>query len=350
MRFLEHFRAAVANGDLKPDPVQEEAARKFDEVGQRIAAWPSGPFGLGRAAPRGLYLWGDVGRGKSMLMDMFFAAAAVPGKRRVHFNAFMADIHAKLHHARRGAHDPIAVVARATIRDVRLLCFDEFQVADVADAMILGRLFEQFLARGCVIVATSNVAPDNLYEGGLNRQLFLPFIALIKQRMEVVSVNGEVDYRRGYHGEGYLTGPDAAAAFEAAWQAQTSDSVPDERVLTVLGRRLRVPHAAGRAARFAFHDLCEKPLAAADYLAIAEAFDIVFLEGVPALKPAARDPARRLTLLIDTLYDARVALVCSAAVPPEHLYPSGDGTDSFRRTVSRLLEMRSPAYTARAQS
>lgn len=348
MTVIGRYRAAVDAHTLKPDVAQEKAAQHLDALAHRIAAWPSGPFGLTRTAPRGLYLWGDVGRGKSMLMDMFFSAVAIPGKRRVHFNAFMAEVHARLHQARRGVRDPIVTVAKSLVRDVKLLCFDEFQVTDVADAMILGRLFEQFLP--CtVIVATSNAAPDRLYEGGLNRQLFLPFIALIQDRMEVVTVNGDVDYRRMRDGGGYLVGREAAAMLDASWRAHVKGLAEDLRILPVLGRRLTIPRAAGRSARMTFRDLCEAPLAGVDYLALADAFDTLFLEHIPALKPADRDAARRLTLLIDTLYDARVALVCSADVAPDQLYPEGDGAEAFRRTASRLLEMRSPSYTARPQ-
>jgi cell division protein ZapE len=346
--FLERFREAVNSGRLKPDASQEAAADKLADLARRIAVWPSGPFGLLRSPPRGLYLWGNVGRGKSMLMDMFFDTAAGVTKRRVHFNAFMADIHRRLHEARRHARDPIVSVGAVLARHARLLCFDEFQVGDVADAMILGRLFEQLFARGCIVVATSNTAPERLYEGGLNRALFLPFIDLIRERMDIVCINGAVDYRMGHAGEGYHTGPGAAAAMDEVWRALAKDG-EHATALTVLGRQLPVAHAAGRAARFSFDELCARPLAGADYLAIAEAFDTVLIDAIPVLDPARRDEARRFTLLIDTLYDARVRLVCSAAVPPEALYPAGTAAEAFRRTVSRLLEMRSTAYTSRAR-
>lgn len=342
--FLERFRGAVATGQLKADPAQEAAAHKLAELARQIAVWPSGPFGLLRSPPRGLYLWGDVGRGKSMLMDMFFESVMAVSKRRVHFNAFMADVHKRLAEARRLARDPIVSVGAVLARHAKLLCFDEFQVGDVADAMILGRLFEQLFARGVVIVATSNTPPERLYEGGLNRQLFLPFIDVIRERLDVVGINGEVDYRTGLDGDAYHTGPGAAAAMDAAWRAMGPEHATS---LTVLGRTLPVPRAAGRAARFSFAELCARPLAGADYLAIAEAYDTVLIDGIPALEPARRDEARRFTLLIDTLYDRGVKLICSAEVPPEGIYPAGDGADAFRRTASRLLEMRSTAYIRR---
>ena len=341
--FLERFRDAVASGRLKADPAQEAAAHKLAELARQISVWPSGPFGLMRSPPRGIYLWGDVGRGKSMLMDMFFDGVVAVSKRRVHFNAFMADVHKRLAEARRLARDPIVSVGAVLARHAKLLCFDEFQVGDVADAMILGRLFEQLFSRGVVIVATSNTQPERLYEGGLNRQLFLPFIDLIRARMEVVGINGEVDYRAEFDGDAYHTGLGAAAAMDAAWADLGREEATS---LFVLGRSLPVPRAAGRAARFSFTELCARPLGAADYLAIAEAFDTVLVDDIPALRPSQRDEARRFTLLIDTLYDKGVKLICSAQVPPEGIYPEGD--DAFRRTVSRLLEMRSTAYISRA--
>jgi cell division protein ZapE len=234
-----------------------------------------------------------------------------------------------------------------------LLCFDEFQVSDVADAMILGRLFEQFFEDGMVIVATSNVAPDRLYQGGLNRQLFLPFIEEIKARMEVVGLNGPTDYRLAGLKEVavYLTplSPAADAAMDAAW-ARLAGGGGKPAALTVLGRKLTVPRAGqGKgqgAARFGFDALCAQPLAAADYLAIAQSFHTVFIDHVPLLTPDMRNEARRFTLLIDTLYDEGVKLVCSAAAPPDALYPEGSGADAFRRTASRLVEMQSEAYLA----
>lgn len=354
MSFLARYRKAVAQGRLKPDALQEHAARKLHALSRalrRRSGWR--PFRRLEAAPRGLYIWGDVGRGKSMLMDLFFEEAAATPKRRVHFNAFMAETHARIHAERgRGASDPIAPVAQLVAKEAQLLCFDEFQVNDVADAMILGRLFEQLFERRVTIVATSNTAPERLYEGGLNRQLFLPFIALLKERLEIVELNGPTDYRRLLIAglKVYLCplGPGADAAMDEDWLKLTGRADANPATLTVLGRSLRVPGAAGGVARFSFDDLCLAPLAGADYLAIARAYHTVFIDRIPAMTPAMRDAARRFTLLIDTLYDEGVKLVCSAAVPPEGLYVEGDNAQAFRRTVSRLIEMQSRAYLERA--
>jgi cell division protein ZapE len=302
--------------------------------------------------PRGLYIWGDVGRGKTLLMDLFFEEAKVAKKRRIHFNAFMVETHARIHaERRRGGDDPIGAVSRLIAEEARLLAFDEFQVSDVADAMILGRLFERLFAAGVTIVATSNTPPGRLYEGGLNRQLFLPFIAEIESRMEVIELNGAADYRlrRMAEFEVYMTplGPAADAAMDAAWKRLTGGVKAKPMMLTVLGRALPVPQAARGAARFGFNDLCAQPLAAADYLAIAHTFQTVFIDRIPRLSPQMRNEARRFVLLIDTLYDEGVRLICSAAAPPDALYPKGDGADSFRRTASRLAEMQGRAYLER---
>jgi cell division protein ZapE len=285
-------------------------------------------------------------------MDLFFSEAAMEKKRRAHFNSFMVDVHARIHAERqRAGSDPIPVIAQAIAEGARLLCFDEFQVTDVADAMILGRLFDRLFADGVTIVATSNTPPDRLYEGGLNRQLFLPFIEEIKQRLEVVELNGPIDYRlqRISGLKVYLTplGRDADAAMDAAWQRLTDSKRGKSASLSVLGRTVPVPQAARRVARFDFADLCAQPLAAADFLAVAQEFHTVLLDHIPALTPDMRNEARRFILLIDTLYDEGVKLICSAAAPPEALYPEGDGADAFRRTASRLAEMQSEDYLKR---
>lgn len=341
MTVLQRFQRSVVSGTLRKDAAQEAAVQRLQHVANEIEAWRPGLFSR-RTPPRGLYLWGDVGRGKSMLMDLFFESVAVTPKRREHFNAFMAEAHALLHEMRQQhVRDPIPLVARRL--EQRLLCFDELQVEDVADAMIIGRLFEHLFARGTVVVATSNTAPDRLYQHGLNRPLFLPFIGLIKQRMEIVSLMGH-DYRRGLEGEHYHVGPDADAAMDAVWTA-LGGAAEQARTLTVLGRALPVPRAMEVAARFTFQDLCDRPLAAPDYLALADTFSTILIDHIPVL--AARDPARRFTILIDTLYDKRVRLICSAAAEPDALYPGG--AESFQRTVSRLLEMRSSAYIAKGK-
>ncbi len=355
MSLLDRFRKAVSSGALKADEGQKAAAEKLHALSRRLAGYrPPGRFSW-RRPPRGLYLWGDVGRGKSMLMDMFFDNAALRAKRRVHFNAFMAEAHALLHEERRRgrSRDPIVPVAKQLAQDAALLCFDEFQVDDVADAMILGRLFEQLWSRGSVVVATSNIEPNGLYMGGLNRQLFLPFIALIEKRMNVVGLNGELDYRHGFEADGaaYFTplGDEADAAMDEAWRVLTDGATAEEMTLTVLGRKLKVPRAANGVARFSFEELCVKPLAAADYLTVAKNFHTVLIDRIPVMGRTQHDEARRFTLLIDTLYDENVRLVCSAAAPPQELYPAGDGAQAFRRTVSRLLEMQSAAYISKTK-
>lgn len=355
MSLAKDYRDAIARGELKADAAQEATARRLQKLSDALKRYRPGRFALfGRARPpRGLYIWGDVGRGKSMLMDLFFDSAPAAPKRRAHFNAFMVDVHARIHAERQSgkSDDPILPVARALAADAALLCFDEFQVTDVADAMILGRLFQQLFERGVVVVATSNTPPDRLYEGGLNRQLFLPFIALLKEKLDVVALDGAVDYRlhRLSGLNVYLTplSPQTDAAMDAAWLKLTDEKSPAPMTLTVLGRKLRVPRAAKGVARFSFGDLCEQPLAAADYLAIARNFHTVMIDRIPQLGPAQRNEARRFVVLIDTLYDEGAKLICSAAVGPEALYVEGDGADAFRRTASRLIEMQSDDYLQR---
>ena len=358
----EQYRAAVTRGELKPDVAQENAVAALHALAMALGEKPSlfrkaqlSFFGRHSppGTPRGLYIWGDVGRGKTLLMDFFFEEAPVARKRRAHFNRFMVDVHARIHAERQkmGVDDPILPVARALADEARLLCFDEFQVTDVADAMILGRLFDRLFAEGVTIVATSNTPPDRLYEGGLNRQLFLPFIEEIQQRLDVVELNGPTDYRlQRFSGvKVYLTplGADADAAMDAAWARLTDGKAAKPCSLAVLGRQVAVPRQARGVARFDFADLCEQPLAAADYLAVAQEFHTLLLDHIPLLTPDMRNAARRFTLLIDTLYDEGVKLVCSAAAPPDGLYPQGYGADSFRRTASRLAEMQSDDYLKR---
>ncbi|HXC57096.1 MAG TPA: cell division protein ZapE [Rhizomicrobium sp.] len=354
MSVLERYRAAVAGGELKADAAQQRAALRLQALGQALAAWrPGRRLFFANTPPKGLYLWGDVGRGKSMLMDLFFDAAPVARKLRIHFNEFMVQTHARIHEERQraGSGDPIPAVGREIADRAVLLCFDEFQVSDVADAMILGRLFEQLFARGVVIVATSNTPPDRLYEGGLNRQLFLPFIAEIAARLGVVELNGAVDYRlqrlSGLAVYMHPLGPEADAAMDAAWRRLTDRADGTAMRLAVLGRSVPVPQAAKGVARFTFDALCAQPLAGADYLAIAHAFHTVLIDRIPRLGPDQRNEARRFVVLIDTLYDEGVKLVCSAEAAPEELYAAGDGADAFRRTVSRLHEMQSVDYLKR---
>jgi cell division protein ZapE len=359
------YRARLASGALEADPVQELAVEKLEILHHRLTGYEPGGNGgllsfLGFAkkqpAPEGLYLYGGVGRGKSLLMDLFFDAAPVAHKRRVRFHAFMLEVHKRINRWRaktvedRSAKDPIPPLARHIAEEAWLLCFDEFEVRDVADAMILGRLFTQLFELGVVVVATSNRPPDDLYAGGLNRQLFLPFIALLKQRLDVLHLNGERDYRldRLKGQRTYFTphGATAAAELDAAFLRLTDQATGEPASLAVLGRSVRVPEAAKGVARASFAELCEAALGAADYLALAAEYHTLILSDVPALTPEKRNEARRLVLLIDVLYDHRVKLVVSAASAPDALYPKGDGSFEFARTASRLIEMQSADYIA----
>lgn len=354
MAVTERYKKLVAKGELKADPAQAAAVKRLAALADELRSYRPGRWTIfAKPAPRGLYIWGDVGRGKSLLMDLFFEGAPIPVKRRVHFNAFMVETHARIHAERQksGGDDPIPPVAKLIAKEAALLCFDEFQVTDIADAMVLGRLFDQLFELGVVVVATSNTPPDRLYEGGLNRQLFLPFIATLQEKLDVIELKGAVDYRRlrlaGL--DIYITplGPDADAKMDAAWLRLTDSKRGEAMTLPVLGRKLIVPQAAKHVARLGFADLCAKPLAAPDYLTIAQNFHTVLIDHIPVMTADMRNEARRFTLLIDTLYDDGVKLICSAAAPPDGLFTTGDGADAFRRTASRLTEMQSTDYLSR---
>lgn len=335
------------------DAGQQPAADALDRLKGQLAQAKPGFLarlaGKARPRPRGLYVWGQVGRGKTMLMDQFFAGAPDLPKRRVHFNGFMQEVHAA-RAAQRSA-DVIADIASAVAARARLLCLDEMQVTDIADAMILGRLFEALWARGVVIVTTSNQPPDGLYKDGLNRQLFLPFIAKIKQEMEVVHVADGRDYRLGRLAaeKTYVTplGVAADAALDGLWDKLTDGAAGAPLELSLLGRKLHVPRAAHACARFSFADLVEQPLGAPDYLALAQGFSTLFIDHVRVLKASERNEAKRFILLVDTLYDARTRLVVSAAAEPEALCPTGPHKAEFLRTASRLREMQSLSWWQR---
>ncbi len=356
----------VASGALTDDPAQADAASRLDELALILARPPKRSFfSKAPEAPRGLYLWGGVGRGKSMLMDLFFAEAKTSPKRRVHFHEFMAEVHERLDVWRKmseadrkrspwrvsGAGDnPIAPVARQIASEARLLCFDEFQVTQIADAMILARLFEAVFAHGVTVVATSNRKPDDLYKDGINRALFLPFIERLKERCEVFELISARDYRLDRLVEAPVwyapLGQGSRAALDMAWTRLTLGAEPQHCVLTVKGRKLEVAREAAGVARFTFEELCARPLGSIDYLTIAATFHTVILEGIPLLTPDRRNEAARFVSLIDALYEARVKLVASAAAEPDRLYPDGDGVFEFQRTASRLFEMRSASYMA----
>lgn len=350
---LAAYDKRLKEGDLVADGDQAAAAARLDELARALGRWRPGGWLGGGAAPRGVYLWGPVGRGKSLLLDMFFEAAPVQRKRRVHFHEFMLARHKFLRAARtRGAGQDqlIAQAARQVAEEARLLCFDEVQVSDIADAMILGRLFERLFAEDVVIVATSNRHPDDLYKNGLNRQLFLPFIGLIKQKLDLVRLAGPRDYRleRLMAAPVWYAplGPAAEEAIERAWTRLTLGAQAQSVTLDVGGRALRVEREAAGVARFSFADLCGRPLGAADYLEIAERFHTVLLENIPKLSPAMREEAARFRILVDALYEAKVKLVASAETEPAALYPVGDQSFEFERTASRLMEMRSESYLA----
>jgi cell division protein ZapE len=350
---LETYRARIAAGALSPDAAQEAAIVRLDQLAEALAKWkPNGWFSKS-ATPKGLYLWGPVGRGKSMLMDLFFEAAPVKKKHRAHFHEFMQAQHAALKDGReRGlANDDLMDdLAKKVAEDAKLLCFDEIQVTDIADAMLLGRLFERVFALDVVVVATSNRVPDDLYKNGLNRQLFTPFIAMLKEKLEVFEVAGPKDHRldRLMAAPVYYAplGPAADEAMAQAWDRLTFGAAPQHVILDVSGRKLEVHKEAAGVASFTFEELCARPLGAADYLEIAERFHTVLLNGIPKLTPSNREEAARFRTLIDALYEGKVKLVASAEAQPENLYPQGDQSFEFERTASRLMEMRSQAYLA----
>src|SRR5882672_7642948 len=343
----------LESGQLQPDAAQAHAAAALDALNSRLKNYRPGKrglfgldFGSAESAPQGIYLYGDVGRGKSFLMDLFFASSNIAKKRRVHFNAFMLETHQRIHEwrnvsgrerlaraelVRDAGDDPIAPIAKRMLSEATVLAFDEFQVTDVADAMILGRLFEQLFALGVIIVMTSNTPPDQLYEGGLNRQLFLPFIALIKERLQILELNGPRDYRldRMDGLNVYITplGGNADAAMDAAWLRMTDTKRGMARMLNVMQRKFVVPQAAKGVARISFDALCSEALGAGDYLALARTFHTILIDRIPRLRPQDRDQARRFTLLVDTLYDEKVKLVCSAAAAPFELYADPDNGD-----------------------
>ncbi len=362
------YQALVTEGRIEADPAQANLAERLDRLAAQLESYRPArrPSAFSRfigvrpgEPPRGLYIYGAVGRGKTFLMDLFFEAAPLAAKRRVHFHAFMADVHSRIHRRRqmrkRGevlGDDPIAPVALALASEETLLCFDEFSVRDIADAMILARLFGALFAAGVVVVSTSNVAPDDLYEDGLNRALFVPFLGLLAERMEVVELGARTDYRlqKLARAPVYYCPDDAVAdaAMDAAFLHMTGQPRGRSCELPLLGRTVQVPQAVNGVARFDFDDLCRRPLGAADFLALAQHFHTIFVDHVPVLPEAERNAAKRFIMLIDALYDRRVKFVASAAAEPDALYQGHSGAEAFEfaRAASRLIEMRSIDYLA----
>jgi cell division protein ZapE len=368
--FRDHYQALVASRAIEADPAQARAVEAFTALDERLMAYkpPHQPglieklFGSdSEPPPNGLYVYGEVGRGKTMLMDLFFQESRIAHKRRTHFHEFMANVHERIYDFRRNIArgeiadaDVIHLTATSIFEEAWLLCFDEFHVTDIADAMILGRLFARLFELGTVVVATSNVAPEDLYKGGLNRVLFLPFIEQIEARMDVLRLDARTDFRMEKLAgvKMWLTPADAAAdaALDKAWTLMTGGAPCKPRDIAIKGRVLRVPCSAHGVARFSFTDLCEEPLAASDYLRLARDYHTLMIDRIPVMDYADRNAAKRFIALIDALYDNGVKLMASSDTDPLSLYRATDGfeADEFKRTSSRLIEMGSESYLAQA--
>ncbi len=360
-RVWQYYQQRVATGQIENDSAQALIVERLDALAIALEGHRperASPLSIFRVpkraaqkAPRGLYIWGSVGRGKTMMMDLFHLSVGFNPRRRVHFHQFMAEVHERIARGRATTDgDPIPYVAGEIAGEAQLLCFDEFHVTDIADAMILGRLFKALFERGVIVVATSNVPPGRLYWNGLNRQLFLPFVAMLDDKLDVLEVAASRDYRldklQGRTLYFHPADDTARRQMDAIWVRLTGSEEASPAGVACNGRIIAVPAAAPGVARFSFADLCGQPLAGPDYLAIARAYPTILLEDVPLLTPDRRNEARRFVTLIDTLYDRGTCLVLSAAAEPDQLYPAGDGSDLFVRTASRLMEMRTEGYLA----
>ncbi len=359
---LQKYRRLLAQGNIAPDNAQELAVEKLQLLANRLAHYTPPQrtdffsfFTKRRGeVPKGLYIFGAVGRGKTMLMDLFFQTVPVEKKRRVHFHEFMADVHARLGVSRRESKDdPVLMVANSIASETQLLCLDELFIVDIADATIVHRLFGALLQKGVVIVVTSNAHPQDLYKNGRNRDLFLPFIDLVEENMEVLQLEASRDFRLEHlsHGELYFTPVNAAAkvGMDEMWRKLTFGEASVEESLTVLGREVRVPAVSLGSARFGFADLFDKPLGPQDYLALARRYHTIFVDGIPIFTRERRNQSQRFITFIDTLYDHHTGLVISAEAEPDALYQAeGEAEFFFQRTASRLVEMRSPEYLSQS--
>jgi cell division protein ZapE len=366
---IDAYNNLITDGSIRVDPQQLIAMERLQTLHDELADYSQQMGktgwlnrlkfrGMQQSTPRGVYLWGGVGRGKSMVMELFYNSSDIKERKHIHFHAFMQEVHRRLHSYRKAQEagkvsvekDPLKSLAKIIVDQAWLLCFDEFYVTDITDAMILGRLFEQLIGAGVVIVATSNRPPKDLYKDGLQRELFLPFIDLIEDRLDVIELNSPTDYRleRIRAMNTFITpgGPEANAKLNECFKELTIGAEPEELTLYVQGREIIFQKTAEGVAFSNFSTLCDQPLGPADYLAIADRFHTVILADIPIMGKANRDVAKRFLILVETLYEAKVNLICSAEAQPENLYTEGDGAFEFERTASRLMEMQSPDYIA----